>query len=138
MYLNVTYSKAQTDKYLFDAFPIQNDLKQGDDLWPLLFNFTLECAIREVQECQEWLESNGTHQVLVYADDVNNILGENIIIKKNKAMSEASSEVGLEVNTQETRHVVVYRHQNVEQNHNLLIDNKFFENVAQFKHVGTT
>jgi hypothetical protein len=33
-----------------DIFPIQNGLKQGDALSPLLFNFALEYAIRKVQK----------------------------------------------------------------------------------------
>jgi len=48
MCLNETYSRVWLSKYLSDMFPIRNDLKQGDALSPLLFNFALEYAIRRV------------------------------------------------------------------------------------------
>jgi Reverse transcriptase (RNA-dependent DNA polymerase). len=47
-------------------------LKQGDALSPLLLNFALEYAIRNLQETRMELDMNGTRQVLAYADDVNN------------------------------------------------------------------
>jgi hypothetical protein len=52
-----------------DKFPIQNSLKQGDALSPLLLTFALEHAIRRVRENQEGLNLEGTHQLLAYADN---------------------------------------------------------------------
>jgi hypothetical protein len=68
-------SKVCIGKHLSDNFPIQNGLKQGDVLSALFLNFALEHGIRKVQEIQVEFKLNGTHQLLVYADDVN-LLGK--------------------------------------------------------------
>jgi hypothetical protein len=85
MCLNKTYNKVRIDKHLSDNFPVQNGLKQGDALCPLLFNFALEYASWKVQEHQAGLKWNRTHQLLVYADDMN-LQSDNIdtIKKKHK------------------------------------------------------
>jgi len=113
-------------------FPIYIGLKQGDALSPLFVNFALEFGIRRVQVNQEGLKLNGTHQLLVYADDVT-ILGRSIhSIKKNTGVSAvAGKAIGLEVDAEKMKCMVMSQDQNEGQNHNLKIDNKSFEMVGQ-------
>jgi len=77
MCLTETYNKVRVGKNLSDMFPIRDGFKQGDALSPLLFNFGLEYVIRMVQVNQDGLKINDTHQLLVYADDVN-MLGRSV------------------------------------------------------------
>jgi hypothetical protein len=58
------------------------------------------------------LKLNGTQHLLVYADDVN-ILDDNInTIKKNRqTLIGASKEVGLEVNAEKTKYMLLFCHQ---------------------------
>jgi hypothetical protein len=64
MCLNETYIEVRIDKHLSYSFP-------------------LDYAIRNSQENQVGLQLNGTHQLLVYADDVNLLCDSIDTIKKN-------------------------------------------------------
>ena len=66
-----------------DRFPIKNGAKQGDALSPFLFSLALEYAIGRVHVYQDGLKLNGTHQLLVYNDDVNILGGSLHTIKKD-------------------------------------------------------
>jgi hypothetical protein len=76
---------------------------------------------------------------LAYADDVNTV-GENIdtIQKNTKPLLDAIKEVGLEVNPEKTKYMLVSRCQKVGQRQRIKIGNRFFESEAKFKYVGTT
>ena len=113
-------------------------MKQGDALSPLLFNFALEYAIRRVQVNQDGLKLNGTHQPPVYADDVN-ILDRSVhTVQKNRSLVLASKEIGLAVNADKNKYMVMSRDQNAGRNHNLKIDNGSFEAVEELKYLGKT
>jgi hypothetical protein len=76
------------------------------------------------------LKLNGTHQLLVYADDVN-LLEDNIdTIKKNtETLIDPSKEVGLEVNPEKTKYMLLSCHENSDQNHNITIGNRLHSRV---------
>jgi len=60
-------------------------------------------------------------------------------IKKNaEALVVASNEIGLEINADKTKYVVMPRDQKAGRSHSVKTDNSFFERVEQFKYLGTT
>ena len=84
-------------------FSIRNALKQG-----LHFKLDLEYAIRTVQVDQEGLKLNGTHHLLVCADEFDILGGSMCTIKNNtEALVVASNEIGLEVNADKTKYMVI-------------------------------
>jgi hypothetical protein len=136
MCLNGASGRVRVDKNLSDIFPIRNGLKQGDAFSPLLLSFTLEYAIRVVQVNQDELKLNGTHQPLLYADDVNVLGGSVHTIKKStEALLVASKETGLEVYADKTKYRVMSRDQNTGRSHNINDDDSSFERVEQFKYL---
>jgi hypothetical protein len=85
-----------------------------------LFNYVSRYAIRRVQANQEGLKINGTHQLLVYADDVNISGGHVHAVKQNtETLIVASKEIGLEVSSEKTKYMVMSREQKAGKNRNI-------------------
>jgi hypothetical protein len=101
-------------------FPIQNGMKQGDALSPLLFSFALEYAIRKIRQNQVGLELNVTHQLMVYADDINLICDSiNTIKEKTETLLMTSRDVCLEMNAEKTNHMIMSRQPNSGRNQSI-------------------
>jgi phage tail sheath gpL-like len=128
MCLNETYSKVRIGKHLSDSFPIQNSPNK---------EILCHHCFSTLQENQVGLKLNGTNQFLA---DVVNLLGDNIdTIKKDiQSLIDASKEVCLEINVEETKYMLLTRHQNAGQNRDIKIANRSFENVPQFKYLWMT
>ena len=85
-YINETCSRVRVGRHLSEMFLIKNGLKQ-DAISSLFFYFALEYAVRMFQVNQDGLKLNGTHQLMVYADDVTVLDGSVHTIKKNRRFS---------------------------------------------------
>jgi hypothetical protein len=74
------------------------------------------------------LKLNGTHQLLAYANDVN-ILGESVhtVKEKAEALVVATKEIGLEVNADETKYIVMSRCRNAGRDDSVKTDNSSIE-----------
>ena len=95
--------------FLSSSFPIESSLKQA--LLLILFNFALVYTIRNVQRNNLGLDTNGTHQVLAYVDDVN-LIGYDIRTVERNAdvLLNFCVHIGLSVNTGKTKYMEVGRH----------------------------
>jgi hypothetical protein len=82
---------------------------------------------------------NGTQQRVAYGGDVNILGGSVKTVKGNtEALVVATKEIGLEVNADKTKYLVMARDQNAGCNHSMNIDNSSIERVEDFKYLGTT
>ena len=112
-------------------------MKKGDALSPFFFNFALEYVIGRVQVNQDGLKLNGTHQLLAYADDVNILGGSVHTVKENtEALVVATKEIGLEVNDDKIKYMIMSRDQNAGRSHSKKTDISSIESAEEFKYLG--
>jgi len=97
--------------------------------------FFHEFSLQAVSETQA---RKLTHQLLAYADDVNILGGSVHTLKENaEALVAATREIGLEVNSDKTKYMVMSRDQNTGRIHSVRTDNSTFERVEELKYLGT-
>jgi coproporphyrinogen III oxidase-like Fe-S oxidoreductase len=61
------------------------------------------------------------------------MLGNIDSVKEHINLNDVSKEVGIEVNAEKTKYMLLSHHQNAGQNHNLKIDIRSFANMEQLK-----
>jgi hypothetical protein len=61
-----------------------------------------------------------------------------VLHRKTGALVVASKEIGLELNADKPRHIIMTQDQNAGRNHSIKTVNSSFEMVEQFKYLGTT
>ncbi|KAJ4432579.1 hypothetical protein ANN_21202 [Periplaneta americana] len=78
-------------------------------------------------------------RLIVYADDVNMLEENPQTIKENtEILLEESKAIGLEVNPEKTKYMIMSRDQNIVRNGTIKIGDLSFEEVEKFKYLGAT
>ena len=75
---------------------------------------------------------------MAYVDDVNILGGSIHTVKENaEALVVATKEIGLEVNADKTKYMVMSREQTAGLSHTMKVHNSSIERVEEFKYLGT-
>lgn len=136
-------SKVRVGQNFSEVFDINNGLKQGDALSPLLFNVALEHVTRkaEIRPPATVFQNNGPNLLLAFADDVD-IIGNSRLNVKNtfSNFEEHAGNMGLKINEEKTKYMYSTRNNRIRDRvgQNITIDDYNFERVKKFKYLGTT
>ena len=102
-----TYNRIWVGKHLSDTSCIKNGLKRRSFITTASQLCFRICHL-EGSGKSGGLKLNGTHHLLVYADDVHKLDGSIYTIKKNAAtLVVTSKEICLEVNAEKTKYVIM-------------------------------
>jgi sorting nexin-29 len=122
---------------LTDEFPVNNGLKQGDGLAPILFNFALEHIIRQLPVDTNSSLVNKSSQIIGYADDINIVARSRTIAKEIFIkLEDTAKEIGLKINSDKTKAMVMTRSQR-RVSQNWTIDEHNVEVVNGFVYLGS-
>ena len=114
--------------------------KEGDPLSPILFNFALQKVIQSIKMVSSGIKI-GKEQlnILAYADDIALIEKNEIEIRKLFVeMENIARKLGLQINQEKTKYMIVERKNNLKKNKigHLKMKNYKFERVENFKYLG--
>jgi hypothetical protein len=110
--LNETCNTGPIGRNLSDTFPLQDGLKQGDDLSPFAFQLCFEICHQKVSKEPGKTDIEWDTSVLAYADKYSG-RKRNTTQKHIKALSDASKEFGLEMNPEKTKLLLMTCHQKI-------------------------
>uniref|UniRef100_A0A8D8V6E2 Craniofacial development protein 2 n=1 Tax=Cacopsylla melanoneura TaxID=428564 RepID=A0A8D8V6E2_9HEMI len=128
-------AKVKIDNILSDPFEINAGVKQGDSLSATLFIIALHRAVKEIdQRGTIFIKST---QICAYADDIALISrSKHRLIEMYKDLEERGKELGLVINEAKTKHMKLSATEERRQVEDLVIDDKRFQGVSQFKYLG--
>jgi len=120
-----------------EEFRVENGLRQGDALSPMLFNIALEYVVRAVIESNIGvkIQENTEVMIMAYVDDIMIVAESEANLKTTTAdLIEKSKDMGLVINESKTKYMILSR--KIHNQTELAVGQMRFERVETFKYLG--